>query len=182
MKRRTNQLVVASLLAAVAILIPTIMPPFLKVRIPPFTATLASHVPLIIAMFISPMAAAFTALASALGFLLSMTPDVAVRAAAHVFFVLAGAYMIKKKMNFLYVVSVTLLLHVASDMVAVIAYSAISGIQLFDPAALTATMILIGIGTSIHHIVDFIIAFFVVKVLKRANLLESDYPLPFSKG
>jgi niacin transporter len=156
-KDKTIRLVTTALLAAIAIAIPLIMP--VKVVIPPFTATLASHVPLILAMFISPLSAIFVTLGSALGFLVTHGPIVAARAAMHVFFAAAGAYMYKKGTNLYIIAAVTLLLHTLSDMFIVYLLFAF-----FGQTAITAgntmqyVQFVIAVGTSVHHVLDFFIA------------------------
>ena len=112
-KDKTIRLVTTALLAAIAIAIPLIMP--VKVVIPPFTATLASHVPLILAMFISPLSAIFVTLGSALGFLVTHGPIVAAGPPC-MSFCGGGAYMYKKGTNLYIIAAVTLLLHTLSDM------------------------------------------------------------------
>ena len=117
MRKKTKELTITALLTALAIVIPIVMP--VKVLMPPFTATLASHTPLIIAMFVSPLAAAFAAIGSAIGFFFAISPIVAIRAATHVFFTVAGAYMIRKSANPALTVLVTLVLHTITDMATV---------------------------------------------------------------
>ena len=70
MKSKTNtfQLALAGMLIAIGIVIPMFSP--IKIIIEPASFTLASHVPVFIAMFISPMMAAAVALGTTLGFLL----------------------------------------------------------------------------------------------------------------
>ena len=116
-EKNIREFTITGLLTALAIVIPMIMP--VKVLIPPFTATLASHLPLIISMFISPFSAVITAIGSAIGFFITMSPIVGGRAATHVFFTLAGAYMIKNNKNPWLVVAVTMVLHSVSDMLIV---------------------------------------------------------------
>lgn len=53
-----HELLYGAILAALAILIPTAFGGWLQVYIPPFSATLGSHVPTMLAMFISPRVAA----------------------------------------------------------------------------------------------------------------------------
>ena len=62
MKSKTNtfQLALAGMLIAIGIVIPMFSP--IKIIIEPASFTLASHVPVFIAMFISPMMAAAVAL------------------------------------------------------------------------------------------------------------------------
>ena len=66
----------AALLTAIAILIPSIMP--IKLIIPPASYTLGSHVPIFLAMFISPWVTAFVILASSLGYFMAGYPIVVV--------------------------------------------------------------------------------------------------------
>lgn len=74
MKSKTNtfQLALAGMLIAIGIVIPMFSP--IKIIIEPASFTLASHVPVFIAMFISPMMAAAVALGTTLGFLLGGFP------------------------------------------------------------------------------------------------------------
>ena len=69
-KKRIQEMTFAALLTAIAILIPSIMP--IKLIIPPASYTLGSHVPIFLAMFISPWVAAFVILASSLGYFMEM--------------------------------------------------------------------------------------------------------------
>ena len=59
-KKRIQEMTFAALLTAIAILIPSIMP--IKLIIPPASYTLGSHVPIFLAMFISPWVTAFVIL------------------------------------------------------------------------------------------------------------------------
>ena len=173
MNSNVKKMVVSAMLAAIAIAIPMFMPPFLKINLPPFTATLASHVPLIIAMFISPWSAVFVTIISAIGFLFAFPdPSVAFRAAMHIFFVLAGAMMIRKDAKIYWVILVTFVLHTASDMIAVLIYAAA-----FNPAILKGTVMsyaqyIIAVGTSIHHLIDFAISYFICRALYNAGLIK----------
>ena len=69
-KKRIQEMTFAALLTAIAILIPSIMP--IKLIIPPASYTLGSHVPILLAMFISPWVAAFVILASSLGYFMAI--------------------------------------------------------------------------------------------------------------
>jgi len=163
----TKKLTLTALLTALAIVIPMVMP--IKVVMPPFSATLASHTPLIIAMFISPMAAIITSLGSAIGFLFSLGPVVSARAAMHVIFALVGALMIRKRMNFFLTVLVTLVLHTLSDMGIVWVIATLFGMNnILSEQAMGTVQWIIGIGTSIHHIVDYAVAMVIVMPLSKA--------------
>ena len=74
-KLKTKDLVISALLIAIGILIPMIFtgPPF-RIVVGPYSATLMAHVPVIIAMFISPWTAVFTAVGTTIGFFFTVTP------------------------------------------------------------------------------------------------------------
>lgn len=166
-KTNTKKLTLTALLTALAIVIPMVMP--IKVVMPPFSATLASHTPLIIAMFISPAAAVVTSLGSAIGFLFSLGPVVSARAAMHVIFTLVGALMIHKRKNFFLTVIVTLILHTLSDMGIVWVIATLFGMgNILSQNTMGAAQAVIGIGTSIHHLVDYAIAMVIVMPLSKA--------------
>jgi niacin transporter len=62
---KTTRLAFTGLLTALAIVLPLTMP---KIYIPPFSATLASHVPLFIAALISPFTGAAAVVGATIGF------------------------------------------------------------------------------------------------------------------
>ena len=70
--------VLSGLFIALGILIPMVMP--IKWIDGVFSATLASHVPVMLAMFINPFVAIAVSLGTALGFLIQLGPVVAIRA------------------------------------------------------------------------------------------------------
>ena len=67
-----RNLTITALLMALAIMIPIMMP--LKVVIPPASYTLASHVPIFLAMFLSRKMAACVVIGSTLGFFVAGLP------------------------------------------------------------------------------------------------------------
>lgn len=84
-KKPTQLIAYTSILVAFAILIPIIMP--LKLIIGPASFTLASHVPLFLAIFMSIPVAILVALGTTLGFLLAGLPLIIVlRALSHLLF------------------------------------------------------------------------------------------------
>jgi len=162
---------ITALLTALTILIPIVFSP---IRIPvglTFTATLSVHVPIIIAMFISPWSAAFVALGSALGFFFSAPTVVAVRAATHVIFAVAGACMIRKMhgntmLKLAIVWLATMVLHAAAEAVAsglMVHYAFGSPLYVAYAEAFTT-----GVGTLIHHTIDYVIAIGILSVLAKA--------------
>ena len=174
MRNKTKEITLTALLTALAIVIPMFMPAPFKVIMGPFSATLASHVPLILSMFISPFSAIMTTIGSAIGFFFAISPIVAVRAATHVFFTVAGVLMIRKKTNPVLTVLVTLILHTVTDMFTVyLAASFFHMSKLLGGNSMSLVQTWIGVGTSLHHLVDFFIAFLILKPLAKAGLMDS---------
>ena len=173
MRNKTKKITLTALLTALAIIIPMFMP-IKVIQFYPFTATLASHTPLIIAMFVSPLAAAFAALGSAIGFFFTIDGIVAVRAATHVFFAVAGAMMIRKRMNPVLTILVTMVLHTLADMFTIyLAATFFHMSYLLKGNSMKLVQLWIGVGTSLHHLLDFFIAFVILKPLTKAGLMDS---------
>lgn len=166
----------AALLSAVGILIPLISP--IKIIIEPASFTLASHVPIIIAMFISPVVAAFVSLITAVGFLFAGFPPVVVfRALTHIVFAVIGAYILKKNGNILnsyktavpFVLSISIIHAVCEVIVSSVFYFKGQSSSSF----LTMVVGLVGLGTLIHSTIDFIIAAFVWVPLQKVVSLPA---------
>jgi len=179
-KFSTKNLVVSALLTAIGILIPIVMPPMFKILIEPMSFTLASHVPVMIAMFVSPMSAAIVAIGTAFGFLLSGMPIViAVRALSHIIFALFGAWMIQKgkaKMSsipsLLALALLTGVLHGACEMISILPFyfGGTLATGFYETGFLYSILGLVGFGTVVHSVIDFTLAVLIVKALKRANV------------
>lgn len=161
MNNRIKEMVYAGLLTALAILIP-IQFGFLKIFVPPaFTATIAAHVPMMLAMLISPFVAVVVGIGSTLGFLMSGMPaPVVARAATHIVVGYIGAKMIMKSSNYAIAATVTAPLHGFLEMIIVIPFIGIT-----VNWALVVTLI----GSIVHHGVDAIIAFVIVKAVAKAR-------------
>jgi len=156
-------MMVTALLIGLAIIIPVIS---FRIDLPPFSATVASHVPIIIAMFISPFSALFVAAGSALGFFFRGVPMVIVaRAATHVIFAAAGAYMVRKRFNVVLTGALTMLIHALAEAVVVIPF--LSPEQNIIYFAFYVT----GVGTALHHVLDYIIAFGVLSALSASKAI-----------
>lgn len=175
-KFTTKDMVISALLIAVGILIPMIFTglPF-RIVVGPYSATLMAHVPVILAMFISPQVAVFTAVGTTLGFFFTAPLIIAVRAASHIFFAIMGALFIKRGMRAIPLCLTTGAVHsLIEGLVVLIFYlgafaAPANGYSVF-------AMVLITIfGTLAHHCVDFIIAYIVGKALGRAKMLP---PMP----
>lgn len=166
----TKKMTMTALLTAVAILIPMVMP--IKIIIGPASFTLASHVPIFLAMFLSPGIALVVAVGSTLGFFIAGFPIVIVlRALSHVLFVLIGANILKKKPNHILesfgksqLLSILLaLIHAVSETVIVSIFF-FGGLVADTSAGFFYTVfLLVGVGTFIHSIIDFFIAQYVWK-------------------
>ncbi|AWI05222.1 hypothetical protein [Clostridium drakei] len=159
--KNIKKLTYAGLLTALAIVIPLTFG-FLKIQAGPFSATLAAHVPLFIAMLLGPFAAIMVGVGSALGFLISAPAVVAARAFMHTFVGLAGALLIKKGVAFSKVVVITAPIHAILEAIAVIPF----GFTMYK------VLVVVGVGSFLHHMVDGIIAFALVKALAKNLRLD----------
>ena len=130
-----------------------------------------AHVPVIIAMFISPMIAIFTALGTTIGFFFTAPIVVAVRAASHIVFAILGAFLIKKGMRAIPLCLITGILHAVLEGIVVMIFFT-SGFSTPQEGYSISALVWITIfGTLAHHIVDFIISYIVGKGLARAKAL-----------
>lgn len=159
--KNIKKLTYSGLLTALAIVIPLAFG-FLKVQIGPFSATLASHVPLFIAMFLGPFAAVLVGVGSALGFLISAPAVIAARAFMHTFVGLAGALLLKKGVPFSKVIIITAPIHGILEAIAVIPF----GFTMYK------VLVVVGVGSFLHHLVDGVIAFSLVKALSKNLKLD----------
>lgn len=168
--KKIRNLTLAAMLTALTIIIPIVFTP-LRVVLGPYTATITAHVPVIISMFISAPIAAFVALCSGIGFFISSTPIVALRAASHVFFAIAGAYMIYKKRNIFVTVIATALIHAIAETL-IVYIGCLMGAVATNEFGLGFYTVVTFAGTALHHCVDFVIAFLGLKVLRSARLID----------
>ncbi|MEE8706597.1 MAG: hypothetical protein SOH93_07610 [Oscillospiraceae bacterium] len=175
-KSRPNSLlylVFSGLLCGISIMIPMVFP---KIVIEPMSFTLASHVPTFLAIFISPAVAVATCIASAIGFFITTSPVIAMRALSHIGFVLVGCLILKKKsdilqkpssaMGFGFVLS---LVHALCETLVVTAFyfgGAMTG-KWYANGFLFSVILLVGGGTILHSIVDFTIAVAVWKPVQN---------------
>ena len=158
MKNNTNILVYGALLTAMAIVIP-ISFSFLRIQIPPFTATIGSHVPIFIAMTMGPGIAVFVAIGSSIGFLITSSLVVAARAFTHVFVGLLGAGFIQRGLSFFKAILITAPVHGILEATIVMPF----GFTWFN------ILVVVGVGTVIHHLVDGTIAYGMVRSLQRTK-------------
>lgn len=158
MKNNVRKITYTGLLTALAIVIPLYFG-FLKIQAGPFSATLASHVPVFLAMFFGPAAAVAVGVGSTLGFLMTTPAVVAARAFMHVFVGLIGALLLKKGVSFRTVILITAPIHGILEALAVI------------PFGFTAyqVLVVVGVGTILHHLVDGVISSVVVRGISRSG-------------
>lgn len=168
-------MVIAGLLCAVGIVIPLFSP--IKVVMEPASFTLASHVAVFIAMFISPVVALAVAVGTTIGFFFGGFPLVVVlRALTHVIFAWVGAMILKKDPDILMhfgksqIFSLGIgILHALCEVAVVMPFffgNAMSA-GYYDKGFWISVILLVGVGSVIHSMVDFAISLFIWKPLKK---------------
>ncbi|NBK97168.1 MAG: hypothetical protein EOM50_04000 [Erysipelotrichia bacterium] len=166
--KNVYQMALSAMLMAIAILIPMFSP--LKVIMEPASFTLASHVAIIIAMFISPSVALSVELGATIGFFLGGFPLVVVmRALSQVIFVMIGAIILKKKPETMKKLSSLILfalftgvIHAVGEVIVSTVFYGITTTFMYN------VMVLVGFGTLVHSCVDFAIAVAVWKVIVKS--------------
>lgn len=179
-KNSVRHLTISALLIGMGIIIPLVMP---KIMIPPASFTLASHVPLFLAMFFSPGVAVAVALGTTFGFFLSTPVIIALRALSHILFAVVGAWYLQKKpgivlkdgkftlanwkfQGFNFVIGV---IHSIAEMLVVSAFYFMGNMPdtYYSEGYFYTVFILMGIGGLIHSLVDYNIAYFVAGALSK---------------
>ncbi len=169
-----KKITVSALLTAIAMIIPMYMP-FKLVLEPIFSATFAAHVPGILALFIGPAAVIGTAIGSALGFFMALAnPWVSARALLHLVFGLMGYYLAKREYNVFLILFLTGLVHAASEML--VGLTSLPFITTPEAGIARYILITVGLGTFIHHCIDFAIVLVIYTPLHKAGVL----PLPLN--
>lgn len=169
--KNTKQLVTAALLIAMGIIIPMMMP---KIDTGIASYTLGSHVPVMIAMFVSPLVTILVAIGTATSFFLTSTYIVALRALSHIVFAVIGAFMIQKNRAIIQTTKDENRFNVFIGIIHVVMESIVVAIILtLGTASITDFFLLvfvsIGIGGFIHSFIDFFITAKVVKSLKLSK-------------
>lgn len=162
---RSIDVALAAIFSAFALAIPLLFRGSLQIVIPGvgYSATLASHVPLMLSIALGPSVAALVSTASTLGFFTTLGPVVAARAATHVIWGVLSAFAVKRGLSIFKVLFLLALpLHAVLEGLVVIPF----GIPW------EGTLINI-IGTAVHHVIDSIISIIVLKaalpLLKNIN-------------
>ena len=151
----SKDVAVAALFAALAIAIPLLFQGTLQISIPAigYSATLASHVPIMLSILFGPLVTAIVGAASSIGFLGTLGPIVGARAATHIIWGVAAAYAVKKGMSYpkaLFLVALPL--HAGLEGLVVIPF----GIP-WQAALITVA------GTAIQGAIDSVISIVIVK-------------------
>lgn len=179
-KKSVRTLTISALLICMGVIIPIIMP---KIMILSASFTLASHVPVFIAMFFSPGITLAVALGTAFGFFLSTPVIIALRALSHLFFAIIGAWYLQKNsyivlqnghftlvnwrfqaFNFLIG-----LIHTITEILVVSVFfvdSNLSKMYYLDGYFYTV-FTLMGLGGLIHSLIDYNIAYLVSGTLSQ---------------
>ncbi|MGM9902853.1 hypothetical protein A5844_001535 [Enterococcus sp. 10A9_DIV0425] len=175
-----RKMTISALLIGMGVIIPMIMP---KIVIPPASFTLASHVPLFIAMFFSPGVAVAVALGTTFGFFLTTPVIIALRAFSHLVFALIGAWYLQKRpgivlkdgkftlfnwrfQGFNFLIGI---IHTVVEMIVVSIFFFIGNMPetYYAEGYFYTVFILMGVGGLIHSLVDYNIAYFIVGTLSK---------------
>ncbi|MVO70305.1 hypothetical protein GOD95_02445 [Paeniclostridium sordellii] len=177
MNRKTNtkSIVLSALLCALGIIIPMFSP--IKLILEPASFTLASHVPIFIAMFISPSTAIFVTLGATVGFLLGGFPIVVVfRALSHLIFVFIGSLYLKKHKNTIKSIKTSLVfsfiigaIHALGEILVVLPFYFGNGLSsgYYEKGFITSVLMLVGIGTIIHSMLDFGLSVYIWNLMPK---------------
>ena len=172
-KAKVRNLIIAAMLTALGILIPMMMP--VKLIIGPASFTLAAHVPVMAAMFFSPLMTAFVALGTTLGFMISIpVPTIWLRALMHLPVMTVGAYVLKKYPEFVHQkVKIQIfnfilgIFHAGLETLVVYAFYSL-GFANIEQGALLNFILLIALGGLVHSMIDFNLALGLGNVLSKA--------------
>ncbi|MCL2854322.1 MAG: hypothetical protein FWE21_01730 [Defluviitaleaceae bacterium] len=153
------QIVISGLLIAIGVLIPMVSP--LRIVIPPASYTLGVHIPIFVAMFISPKVAVAVTIGTTAGFFLGGFPIVIVlRAASHIFFALPGAIYLAKfsktaasPLGLRMFSLVVALVHGISEAITVIFF--FMGTNFPEGQGMLWIIGFIGFGSVLHSLFDF---------------------------
>lgn len=179
MRKRIYNLSVAALLCAIGILIPLIMPFPFKILIEPASFTLGSHVAIFIAMFISPFTAVLVTIGTTLGFFIAGFPPVIVaRAASQIVFATIGALILKRRLAIIdslkkaTIFSLGMaLIHGVCEVIVSLPFYFLKLMSpgYYDKGLFVSIFLLVGVGTMIHSMIDFYIAYLIWRPIKKAT-------------
>ncbi len=173
--KKIYKMSISAILCAIGILIPMVSP--FKIIIEPASFTLASHVAIFIAMFVSSGVATAVAFITAIGFLLGGFPiTIVLRALSHVIFAFLGArYLEKHNTTLTSVMKLTIfmvivsIIHAVSEVAFVLPFYINS--SSFSEFAYTLFG-LVGVGTFLHSCIDFMLSIMIFRVLLKNNSIK----------
>jgi len=153
----------------------------IKIILEPASFTLASHVPIFIAMLIAPSMGIAVAVGTTLGFFFGGFPLVIVlRAASHILFTTLGSLYIRKnselyksKVKYRIYSLVVALIHAFAEMVvsAIFYFTGSMSTAYYQKGFTISILLLVGLGTAIHSMFDFEIANIVMLALRKSKNL-----------
>lgn len=171
-KNKLYHMVLAGILCAIGIVVPMFMP---RIVLGPMSFTLASHVAVFLGMFISPAVAVAICIGTTIGFFLTTPAIIALRAASHIVFAFIGAAYLKRNPDILNrpVASTVFnfliaLLHAATEMIIVTPFFMSGALFTAEQLAngfVASVVLLVGLGTVIHSMLDYSISILVWKPL-----------------
>ena len=166
---RLYHMVLAGVLCAVGIVVPMFMP---RIVLGPMSFTLASHVAVFLGMFISPAVAVAVCIGTTLGFFLTTPAIIALRAASHIVFAAIGAFYLKKHPDTIEKPVASAIFNFVIALMHVVTPFFMSG-ALFTPEQLangfvTSVVLLVGLGTVIHSMLDYSISILIWKPVSLA--------------
>lgn len=156
-----RKMVFTALLISLSIVIPLTFG-FLVIQIGPFTATLASHIPMFLSMFLGSLSSAMVGIGSGFGFFITKGVYVGARAFMHSIVGACGAYLIKREVPYAKVVIGTSFLHGILEALVVIPFG----------ITFKSILITVGLGTILHHLVDGFLAYGFIKVFAKVLNLQ----------
>lgn len=154
---RTRELAFAGLLTALSLAIPLFFRGTLQIAIPAigFSATLASHVPTMLAMAVSPWVAVAAGLGSTIGFLITLGPIVAARAFTHVIWGLIGALFVRAGGRLLWALAIALPIHAIGE-----------GFVVWIATGTFQNGLLVTGTTVLHHVMDSAMTLAIVAAIR----------------
>ena len=185
--KRLNLIVISAILTALSFIVIYLVP---TIDLGIWSFTLGSHVPIMIGMFISPVTAVFTYLGTLFTFMIK-TPNVIVwfRAASHIFFIIAGLFLMKKwktlNSNILDIhkgfftislfVIIIAFIHALFEVLAIyfcMFLNTLGNISIAIPSTGTYYLFFtVGLGTFVHTILDFTIAYIIYLPIKKSKII-----------
>lgn len=176
----TRQLTLCAILVSIGIIIPLFSP--IKILIEPASFTLGSHIAIFIAIFLSPKISILVSIGTTIGFFIAGFPiTVVLRALTHIIFAYIGAIYIRKNKSILksskdsFKFSLfTSIIHSIGEVAIIIPFYLSSALPqgYYDKGFLYGIVILIGIGTIIHSMIDFYISKYIWNLIPNKVLTK----------